>query len=363
MEIKQISLRNFRNYLDLKLPLQNGVNIFLGENGAGKTNLIEAVEILSTCRSHRTRNDSDIINKEAENTFVSLEFMRHDFTNTVSVALQRRGSKILRVGERKIELKELIGNVKTVLFSPDDLMLIKGAPNIRRSFIDREICQASRIYLDKLMQYNRILKQRNALLKLFKEGGGNMEMLEIYDIELANVAEFIVKKRIEAIEKLSKWANQTVMELSDNKETLEILYEQTHEKLICKEDYIKILKEVRNRDMKRGFTGVGPHLDDLTFVMNGMSLKKFGSQGQQRTVVLAAKLSEVTFIKEQTEEYPILLLDDVLSELDENRRLKLLEFVNVEGLTTFLTATDNSYLPPNIGFIYSVKENNITLES
>lgn len=360
MEIEGIRLRNFRNYEELELELLPGAHIFLGENGAGKTNLIEAAEIISTCRSHRTRNDGDIIKKERESAVVEVEYKRYGVLQNMSVTLQRRRGRIMKIGAVKITLSELIGNIKTVLFSPDDLMLAKGAPNLRRSFIDREICQANKVYLNKLMRYNGILKERNALLKMIKDGGGKRDMLEIYDEQFADVASFIVLKRLETIKELSKVASETVKELSGDKESLEIIYDQGQGEATYKDDFIKLLNKNYERDIKRGFTGVGPHVDDLTFRMNSMSLKSYASQGQQRTAVLATKLSEVTFLKEQTDEYPLLLLDDVLSELDEGRRKKLLEFVTGKGITAFLTATDSSYIPENIGIRHIVKNGKIT---
>lgn len=360
MELLGLTLRNFRNYENLEIKLTPGAHILLGENGAGKTNIIEALEIVSTCRSHRTRNDADMIRKDEKEAFVEAEYERYGVKSTVSVLMQKRRGRVMNIGYRKASLSEVIGNVKTVLFSPDDLMLAKGAPGLRRSFIDREICQASKIYLDNLMRYNSVLRQRNALLKRLKEGFGNRDILEIYDTELAKYASIIVKKRMETVKKLSVSAAKTVSELSDDREEFEIIYEQEIGETIDEEDFLKVIKNNYTKDMQRGFTGIGPHIDDLTFKMNGMSLKNFASQGQQRTAVLATKLSEVTFLKEQTEEYPLLLLDDVLSELDENRRKKLLDFVIKKGITTFLTATDNSYIPEDIGIRHIVKNGNVT---
>ena len=360
MELFGLTLRNFRNYENLSLKLKPGVHILLGENGAGKTNLLEALEIVSALRSHRTRNDADIIRKDEREAFVEAEYERYEVKSSVSVTLQRRRGRVMRIGSGKAAVSEIIGNIKTVLFSPDDLMLAKGAPSLRRSFIDREICQASRIYLDNLMRYNGVLKERNALLKRIKEGLSNSDILEIYDAELAKYASLIVKKRIETVKELSDTAAKTVSELSGERENFEIIYSQEFSETIDEKDFLKLLKENYNKDIQRGFTGIGPHIDDLTFKMNGMSLKNFASQGQQRTAVLATKLSEVTFLKEQTDEYPILLLDDVLSELDENRRIKLLDFVDKKGITTFLTATDNSYIPENIGIRHYVNNGKIT---
>jgi len=351
----KLSLRNFRNYEKLFLNLEPGAHIFLGENGAGKTNLIEALEIISTCRSHRTRNDADIIRTNEEAATVEAEYERFGVRQTTRVTLQKRRGHDMRIGSRKISLSELIGNIKTVLFSPDDLMLAKGSPALRRAFIDREICQADKVYLNRLMRYNGILKERNALLKLLKEGAAKSDMLEIYDIQFSKEASFIVSKRIEAIKKLSKAASQTVKEISNDKESLDIIYDQGTSEIILEDDFLKLLKTNFTKDIKRGYTGIGPHVDDLTFRMNSMSLKNYASQGQQRTAVLATKLAEVNFLKEQTDEYPILLLDDVLSELDASRRKKLLEFVVNKNVTAFLTATDDSYIPKDIGIRHTVR--------
>lgn len=355
LNLIRLSLKNFRNYDDLLLKLKPGVHIFLGENGAGKTNLIEALEIISTCRSHRTRNDADIIKTEADNATVEVEYERYGVKQTARVTLQKRRGRDMRIGAQKITLSELIGNIKTVLFSPDDLMLAKGSPALRRAFIDREICQADKVYLNRLMRYNGILKQRNALLKLIKEGTAKSDMLEIYDIQFAKEACFIVSKRIAAIGELSKVASKTMKEISNDKENLEMIYEQGSNEITLEEDFLKLLRDNFNKDLKRGYTGIGPHVDDLTFRMNSMSLKSYASQGQQRTAVLAAKLAEVNFLKEQTDEYPLVLLDDVLSELDADRRKKLLEFIKNKEITAFLTATDDSYIPNDMGIRHIVK--------
>lgn len=355
MYLTKISLKNFRNYEEMTLKLELGTHIFLGENGSGKTNLLEALEIISTCRSHRTRNDIDIIKTNANFATVEIEYERYNVNQNMKVTLQKKHGRDMRIGSSKITFSELIGNIKTVLFSPDDLMLAKGSPAVRRAFIDREICQANKIYLNRLMRYNEILKQRNALLKLIKENSTKADMIEIYDIQLVKEASFIVSKRIEAIKELSETASDIAKELSNDKEKLEIIYDQGTNEAVLEDDFIKLLKNNFIKDVRRGFTGVGPHVDDLTFRINSMNLKNYASQGQQRTAVLAAKLSELKFLKDQTGEYPLLLLDDVLSELDSDRRKKLLEFVKNEGIATFLTATDDSYIPKDIGIKHIVK--------
>lgn len=359
MNLINLSLRNFRNYEELSLKLSPGTHIFLGENGSGKTNLIEALEIISTCRSHRTRNDADIIKTNADNAIVEVEYERYGVKQTARVTLQRKRGRDMKIGARKITFSELIGNIKTVLFSPDDLMLAKGSPALRRAFIDREICQADKVYLNRLMRYNGILKERNALLKLLKEGEAKMDMLEIYDIQFAKEASFIVSKRTETIKELSKVASQTMKEISNDKENLEIVYDQGYNEITLEKDFLKMLEANFNKDVKRGYTSIGPHVDDLTFKMNSMRLKNYASQGQQRTAVLATKLAEVSFLKEQTDEYPALLLDDVFSELDADRRKKLLDFVKNKQINAFLTATDDSYIPKDMGIRHIVKDGKI----
>ncbi|MBR3623002.1 MAG: DNA replication/repair protein RecF [Selenomonadaceae bacterium] len=353
MNIKKIYLTNFRNYSSLELKLNNGVNIFLGENGAGKTNILEALSLASVTVSYRTRTDSDLIKWENDSAEIRVEYERYGVTSEIKLILHKRGRKEIFVNSNKSSAKEIVGNLTTVVFSPEDLMLVKGAPSLRRSFIDREISQASPFYMDNLMRYNKVLKERNSLLKQLKEGGSR-ELLDIYDMQLARYAAFVAAKRIEAVGRLDKIAKAIGVEISSNKESFGLQYSLSGVENISEEYYLKKLKEMRERDIMRGSTGVGPHLDDLIFTINENELKKYGSQGQQRTAVLGMKLSEVIFLKEEKDEYPLLLLDDVLSELDEYRRNALVKYLKNENITTVLTATDDSYIPKDMGRIYTV---------
>lgn len=254
-----------------------------------------------------------------------------------------------------------------VLFSPEDLMLIKGAPLIRRRFIDIELSQISKIYYNELVQYNRLLLQRNNLLKKIRENKNLLSMLDTWNEQIAKSAAFILQKRLKGIEKLSKLAQKIHYEISQKTEVLTIkynIYNYKNECLNTFEDifnfYINILKKHQDNDIYRGTTSVGPHRDDIDFFINDISLKSFGSQGQQRSSVLSLKLSELEFLKSETGEYPILLLDDVMSELDTHRRDNLLTLLQNNNVQTLITATDkslfnnhpkNKFFKVNKGFI------------
>ena len=359
MNIKKLYLNNFRNYLNLELELNDGVNIFLGENGAGKTNILEALSLASVTVSYRTRIDSDLIKWENNIAEIRVDYERYGVTSEIKLLLHKRGRKEIYLNGNKSAAKDIVGNMMTVVFSPEDLMLVKGAPSIRRSFIDREISQASPLYIDNLIRYNKVLKERNSLLKQIKEGVSSRELLDIYDTQLSEYASFVANKRMEAANRLDGIAKEIGTEISGNKEKFGLKYFLSGIEEVCKDNYIKKLKEIREKDIIRGSTGVGPHLDDLIFTINENDLKKYGSQGQQRTAVLGMKLSEVIFLKEEKDEYPLLLLDDVLSELDEKRRSALVNYLKEESITTVLTATDDSYIPKDMGKIYKVTKGKV----
>ncbi len=368
MRVNTITLRNYRNYKDLTLDLSENINVFLGQNAQGKTNVVEAVYYAAMGHSHRTSADAELIRWEEPAASMKLDFERLGVENVLEFQFSREKRRQILYNGQSIRTKELMGAMNAVLFSPEDLFLIKGAPAGRRKFLDGEISQASPAYYHELTQYNRIVSQRNTLLKRIREHKARPDMLELWDTQLAESGAKIVAKRREAVKKLNMLANLMQRRISANAENLTLQYcmhgteesvPPVTEQLVSW--YNKKLKESAELDILRGSTGVGPHRDDILLEVNGINLRSFGSQGQQRTGVLALKLSELEFLRSETGEYPVLLLDDVMSELDKVRRAQLMEFIRRERIQTLITATDEAYFPAErIGRYYRVKSGEIT---
>lgn len=360
MRVKKISLHNYRNYTALSLSFSQNLNIFIGQNAQGKTNIIEAIYFAAIGHSHRSSVEHDVIRWEQNQARIGLVFDRMLIENELVFHFYADKNKEVLYNSDPIKQKDLIGLFNVVLFSPEDLSLIKGAPAGRRRFLDLEISQASPIYYKQLIKYNRIIAQRNMLLKKIKERKSSKDLLESWDEQFSAIAAEVVLKRINAIKKLNMLANLMHRKISKNKENLEVDYKISGlEDAIVPENlitwYNSKLSESRELDIIRGSTSIGPHRDDIILKVNNINLRSFGSQGQQRTGVLALKLAELEFIKSETGEYPVLLLDDVMSELDANRREQLLLFIR-DKIQTFITATDHTYFPKEIdGKYYRVE--------
>ena len=383
MQVTSLHLQNFRNYEELTLTLAPTLNIFLGPNAQGKTNILESIYYASITHSHRTRQDHDLIRFGQPAGHVQLAFSRAGVPNRIDIDLPRRGRRKILLNGQPTRPRDLIGCLTTVLFSPEDLALVKGAPTLRRRFLDSEISQASPAYCHELLTYNHLLAQRNTLLKRIRENHSSQSLLDPWDAQLAVSAAKITRKRQEAVQKLQAIANEMQRDISGSKETLALVYELhgLEENVIpihpipefyeqpdlgsVTENlelwYNRRLKERRPLDILRGVTSVGPHRDDLALKVSGIDLRAYGSQGQQRTAALALKLSELAFLHEETGEYPVLLLDDVMSELDADRRTALLAFLAQERIQTIITATDAAYFPQeDFGTVYHVKEGRVT---
>lgn len=369
MKAKSLRLKKFRNYEELDLSLSPNINVFLGENAQGKTNIAEALYYAAMGRSHRTSTDADLIAWDSPAAKIELLFERLDVENTLEFQFQRGKRRSIRKNGESLKTKELFGNFNAVLFSPEDLFLIKGAPAERRRFLDGELSQASPAYGHELLQYTRLLMQRNSLLKKIREHRANKDMVSLWDSQLAKSAARIVEKRFLAVKKLNMLANLMHRRISAGKENLSLSYELSGSEgeppRVTAELvpwYNKKLKESLELDILRGSTSVGPQRDDILLEVNGINLRSFGSQGQQRTGVLALKLSELEFLRSETGEYPVLLLDDVMSELDGTRRERLLDFIGKEHIQTLLTATDAAYLPQKIiGNIFHVVSGRVSV--
>ena len=360
MFARSLQLRNYRNYKELNLALSPGINVLLGANAQGKTNLVEAVFYASLGHSHRTQRDAELIQFEAGRGAFRVDFTRLDAVNQLEFQFSREKRRRILLNGQPIRTKELLGTLNTVLFSPEDLFLIKGAPSGRRRFLDGELSQASPAYYHELVQYGKIVVQRNALLKRIRERRAKADMLPLWDMQLAASAEKIVIKRREAVKKLGMLAKLMQRRITGHAESLSVTYavKGMEGECVTKELaawYNEMLESMRETDIVRGATGIGPHHDDIVLTVNGMDLRAFGSQGQQRTGVLALKLAELDFLRSETGEYPILLLDDVMSELDVTRRHELLAFLQREHIQTIITATDAAYFPKErIGTYYKV---------
>ena len=354
MQITELTLRSYRSYETLHLAFDPGVQIFLGANAQGKTNIIEALYYAAFGRSHRTSSDAELIRVGADGAHIALSFRRHDVPGALSFTFARGARRRIEYAGESLRQRDLVGILPMVLFSPEDLFLVKGAPALRRRYLDAELSQASPAYYGELLRYTRILKQRNAVLKDIRERLAAPDDLLPWDAQLAKSAAYIVTRRTSAVAQLGALSARVQSVLAAGEE-LTLVYDiaGAAPERGAKDDmterlylwYNKMLREGRARDIARAATGVGPHLDDLVLRVGGMNLRSFGSQGQQRTGALALKLAELFYLQENVGEAPILLLDDVMSELDADRRRALLDFIRHENIQTFITATDAAYFP------------------
>ena len=345
MILKDITLHHFRNYEELFLSFSDGINVFLGENAQGKTNLMEAIYALSMARSPRTSNEREMIQWQQDHSHISGNIEKKNSRYPLELHFSKKGkmAKVNHLEQKK--LSQYVGTLNVILFAPEDLDLVKGSPVNRRKFLDMELGQMSQVYLHELVQYQRILKQRNLYLKqLLMRKAKDEVYLEVLTEQMAIAATNIITFRLEFIDKLEEWAYQLHYQISNHKEELSIEYKSTipFTKEMDKDAiYLLLLEEqkrVQKRERDQGQTLFGPHRDDLVFYVNQRNVHQYGSQGQQRTTVLSLKLAEIECMKEVLGEYPILLLDDVLSELDDDRQTHLLKTIE-KKVQTFLTTT------------------------
>lgn len=343
MWLQELTLTNFRNYKTCQVNFSPHLNVFLGQNAQGKTNFLEAIYFLALTRSHRTRADRDLIHFDKD--FLNLTGRLQRMTSAVNldIDLSTKG-RIIKVNHLKqAKLSDYIGTMTVVLFAPEDLQLVKGAPSLRRKFLDIDLGQIKPIYLADLSQYNHILKQRNAYLKTAKQI--DKDFLAVLDQQLAHFGSRVIRHRLTFIQNLEKMANQHHQMISNGLESLSITYQSsvTCEQLDdLEETFYGQLQKQQQRDLFKRNTSIGPHRDDLVFFINQMNAS-FGSQGQHRSLILSLKMAEISLIKESTGDYPILLLDDVMSELDNQRQTKLLTGID-KDVQTFITTTSLDHL-------------------
>lgn len=334
MIIKSLELENFRNYDSLILNFDEGTNILYGDNAQGKTNVLEAIYVSATTKSHKGSKDKEIINFDKEEAHIRTFLSKGDMDYRVDMHLRKSKSKGIAINGQKLKkAAELLGLLNVVFFSPEDLSIIKDGPSGRRSFVDMELCQLDKYYLYNLNQYNKIINQRNKLLKDFYFNPDLKDTITVWDSQLVSYGKQMIEARIKFVDQLNVIIEQIHKNLSGGKENLKITYEPD---VIC-EDFDRKLSMNMERDIKLKFTSVGPHRDDFGFMVNDIDIRKFGSQGQQRTAALSLKLAEIELVKQITKDNPILLLDDVLSELDSNRQNYLLN--SIGDIQTIITCT------------------------
>lgn len=344
MNVKNLRLINFRNYNNIFFELNDKVNIFIGKNAQGKTNLLEAVYMCATGRSFRTNRDRELINFDKKEAYIGSRIEIGQREKLVEIKLDKERPKRIKINRLELnKQRDLNSGLNIVVFSPDDLSLVKGSPNERRFFLDMSISQIRPIYKYNLNRYNKILFQRNNLLKSDKNKNDIINLLEIFDMQLVKTGTEIILSRIEFIDKLSKVALSIHNKLTSGKEELKLSYSSNinFNELDRKEIESRFLKSLiknRDRDMIIGSTSIGPHRDDMNIYINRIDSRTFASQGQQRTIVLSIKLSEVEIINIDRGSYPVLLLDDVFSELDSDRRKYLIESFN--NTQTLITTTE-----------------------
>lgn len=383
MKINELVLENFRNYRNLEIRFDEKRNLIVGENAQGKTNLVEAIYLTAFAKSFRTNNSADLIMFGEERGRVSADLTSEEIDKNISITIRSDGKKMIKKDGKVIrKTAELLNNVVVIIFSPDDLRIIKDSPEKRRAFINRELSQMRPRYYEQLHRYNVALKEKNALLKGFfnvkkktftradnlslndispdyaksastqdaPAGGSNPydnsrryneDMLDIYDRQLADAGYELIRYRKEFAEMLSEEAAEIMHNISDGRESLEIRYKTTCDFITGPEGRDILYSQIRHnrdRDIYNGSASIGPHRDDLEFYINGNDARKFGSQGQQRTIALSLKLAEIRIARQTLGEAPVLLLDDVLSELDPGRQRFLIS--EIDDVQLFITSAE-----------------------
>ncbi len=334
MIITSIELQDYRNYHELHMDLNPGTNILYGDNAQGKTNILEAIYVCCTTKSHRGAKDKELIRFQKDESHIKICVEKDGVPCRIDMHLKKNKTKGIAVNGIPIHrASELFGIANVVFFSPEDLNIIKNGPSERRRFIDLELCQLNKLYVHSLVCYNKTLIQRNKLLKELSFHPEYGPTLEVWDEQLVSYGKQVMEYRKEFTDQLSEMIRDIHLRLSGEREQLNICYEPN----VNPEDFENLLKKNREQDIKQKTTLCGPHRDDISFIVNGVDIRRFGSQGQQRTAALSLKLSEIELVKKMVRDYPILLLDDVLSELDSSRQNQLLSSIN--HIQTVITCT------------------------
>lgn len=334
MVIKALELSSYRNYDRMCLTLHEGTNIFYGDNAQGKTNILEAIYVCGTTKSHRGSKDKEVIQFEKEESHLKMILNRKGLDYRIDMHLKKNKPKGIAINGVPIrKASELLGIAHVIFFSPEDLGIIKNGPSERRHFIDMELCQLNPVYTSQLSSYNKVVLQRNKLLKDLSYKPETMDTLQIWDMQMVRYGTSIIRERRRFIDRLNEIITEVHDRLTEGKERLLIRYEPN----VTEEAFESALETGRDRDLRQKSTLNGPHRDDICFLVNGMDIRKFGSQGQQRTAALSLKLSEIRLVEEVAKDEPVLLLDDVLSELDSKRQNQLLS--SISHIQTLITCT------------------------
>ena len=375
MRIKSLKLLYFRNYLSTNIEVHPSLNVLVGNNANGKTNIIESIFCLALGRSYRTKSDSECIMFGETATAMSCVVNKNNKNLDIMLGISNKGKSAKIAGVKKNKLTDFVGELNVVLFSPEDLQLVKGSPSLRREFINREFYQFSRIYHKYYLMYQHLLKQRNSYLKDMRKNPKDeisLAYLETLTFQLAKVAIYITKERVSFVQDISKLTYKNMMNISNGQESLTIKYKSSvleslniadvTEEGFTEDNLTKVMMKKSFDDIMRGSTKIGPHQDDLGFYINDLDAKMYASQGQQRSIVLSLKLAEINYLKSKTGTYPVLLLDDVLSELDKNRQLKLLDAIN-ENVQTFITTPSISDIKEDLlkkAKVFKIENGNIS---
>ena len=375
MRIKSLKLLYFRNYLSMNIETHPSLNVLVGNNANGKTNIIESIFCLALGKSYRTKSDSECIMFGETATAMSCIVNKNDRELDIMLGINNKGKSAKIAGIKKTKLTDFVGELNVVLFSPEDLQIVKGSPALRREFMNREFYQFSRIYHKYYLMYQHLLKQRNSYLKDMRKNPKDemsLAYLETLTSQLAKVALYITKERVSFVQDISKLTYKNMLNISNGQETLKIKYKSSvldalniaeiNDESFTEENLTKVMMKKSFDDIMRGSTKIGPQHDDLEFYINDLDAKMYASQGQQRSIVLSLKLAEINYLKEKTGTYPVLLLDDVLSELDKNRQLKLLDAIN-ENVQTFITTPSISDIKEDLlkkAKVFKIEDGNIS---
>jgi DNA replication and repair protein RecF len=334
--VESLKLQNYRNYEYLNMNFAEKINIIYGDNAQGKTNILESMYVCATSKSHRGSKDREIIRFDNDESHIKVNVKKNDMNYRIDMHLKKNKPKGIAVNGIPIKRAvELFGILNIVFFSPEDLNIIKNGPSERRRFIDMELSQLDKIYLDCLINYNKVVNQRNSLLKEYAFSGREdiISSLDIWDMQLVKYGNDVIKSREKFVKEINDLVKSIHTKLSGDREQLEIIYEPC----VKEQDFESELVRVRDRDLKFKCTNIGPHKDDMCFLINGMDVRKYGSQGQQRTAALSLKLAEIELVKQIIHDTPVLFLDDVLSELDSRRQNFLLD--SIGNIQTMITCT------------------------
>jgi DNA replication and repair protein RecF len=365
LRVQLLELKHYRNLTELELICPENLHLFVGPNAQGKTNILESLYVLALGKSHRTRTHQELIQFGQPAAHLKAKVKKEEQLFRLEVQLSAKGKKVSRNGIEQARLSQYIGSLPAVLFAPEDLAIVKGSPQVRRRFLDMEIGQVSPTYVHDLTQLHRLLMQRNSLLKQLGQKRKVQDILRnVLDEQLIALTIPILKKRIHFLHSLQQWVQEIHASITQKQEELVIEYlpsikiPENMDPSRWTESLQRAIAQVREKEILRGTTLVGPHRDDLRFLVNGLDLRTFGSQGQQRTAALSLKLAEIKLIYQEMGHYPILLLDDVLSELDDARKRHLFETVDGQ-VQTFVTATSIEGIDANIlqrAHVYQVNQ-------